>query len=262
VSGPGSYYLRIADRVYRPTAHAGGAWNPSEVHFSPLGGLMLHEIDRHRVTAGAPDANLARVSFDILGFLGTQECEITVQTVRPGRTIELVEAVAAIAGRPAVRARAWFLAEFDTRSVAGGAPEPLPPPQTVDPRPMTHTWSGGFVASLDVRPLASPQPGRATVWLSSSLNLVDGESVSDHASFVSLVDTANGVAVRESPRDWTFPNVDLTIHLHRRPAGEWVGLDTTVVFGPTGQGVTSTVLHDRGGAVGVAHQMLTVRPAG
>ena len=57
-----------------------------------------------------------------------------------------------------------------------------------------------------------------------------------------------------------FPNVDLTIHLHRQPAGRWVGLDTTVVFGPTGQGITSTVLHDLAGPVGHAQQMLTVRP--
>jgi hypothetical protein len=32
------------------------------------------------------------------------------------------------------------------------------------------------------------------------------------------------------------------------------------VFGPTGRGVTSTVLHDAAGAVGHAQQSLTVRP--
>jgi hypothetical protein len=57
-----------------------------------------------------------------------------------------------------------------------------------------------------------------------------------------------------------FPNVDLSIHLHRPPRGAWVGLDTTVTFGPEGHGVTSTVLHDEDGAVGVAAQMLTIRP--
>ncbi len=57
-----------------------------------------------------------------------------------------------------------------------------------------------------------------------------------------------------------FPNVDLTVHLHRQPAGPWVGLDTSVVFGPDGCGLTTTVLHDRTGAVGRAEQLLTVRP--
>lgn len=260
-SHPGSYYVRVAEHAYRPTEHAGGAWNPGEVHFSPLGGLILHEIDRHRAATGSVPAVLSRIGFDILGFLGTDVCEIDVETVRPGRTIELVEAVAVIGGRAAVRARAWFLAEFDTRTVSGGQAPPLPSPESLEPWPMTETWAGGFVASLEVRPVAEPRPGRASAWLSSPHELVAGEPVSAHASFVSLVDTANGIAVRESPADWAFPNVDLTIHLHRRPEPGWVGLDTTVVFGATGLGVTSTVLHDRAGAVGAANQALTVRPA-
>jgi hypothetical protein len=256
-----SYYIRAGDHLYRPTAHAGGAWNPTEVHFGPLSALIVHESDLHRAEAGAPDSRLARVSFDILGFLGSGDCEITAQTVRPGRTIELVEAVAVIDGRAAVRARAWFLGEFDTREVAGGAPESIPDPDGLLSLPMSDTWSGGFVSSLDRRPVTPAKPGRATVWLGSELDLVAGEAVSEHAEFLKLVDTANGIAIRESPRDWVFPNVDLTIHLYRAPSGRWVGLDTTVVFGETGQGVTSTVLHDRVGAVGVANQMLTVRRA-
>ncbi|CAM5226091.1 thioesterase family protein [Streptomyces violaceorubidus] len=49
--------------------------------------------------------------------------------------------------------------------------------------------------------------------------------------------------MRQSPREWMFPNVDLDPGPIRAPRGRWTGLDTTVVFGPTGQGVTSTVLH-------------------
>lgn len=255
-----SYYTRSAEHTYRPTEHAGGAWNPTEVHFSPLGGLLLHEIDLHRAARGT-SLLLARVGFDILGFLGTDDCEIQVETIRPGRTIELVEAVAVIGGRPVVRARAWYLADYDTTAVQDGAPEPLPSPATLTTNTMmTDVWTGGFVASLDVRPVSPPLPGRATVWLSSDHEIVAGEPISAPAAFISLVDTANGIAVRERPTEWAFPNVDLTIHLHRQPAGRWVGLDTSVTFGPTGQGVTATVLHDEHGAVGVAHQMLTVRP--
>jgi hypothetical protein len=38
-----------------------------------------------------------------------------------------------------------------------------------------------------------------------------------------------------------------------------VGLDTTVVFGPDGAGLTTSVLHDRTGPVGRSEQLLTVR---
>ncbi len=76
-------------------------------------------------------------------------------------------------------------------------------------------WPGGCIASLDVRPLRAPEPGRATVWLATPVALVADEPVSELARFVGLVDTANGIAVRRSPMEWMFPNVDLTTHLHR-----------------------------------------------
>jgi hypothetical protein len=255
-----SYYEAIDEHRYKPTAHAGGAWDTDEQHFSPLGGLIVHAVDRHR--SGRPDDGLvpARISFDILGRLALDECEIRVETIRPGRTIELVEAVALISGRPVVRARVWMLGSSDTTAVAGGADDRLTPPEELSPWPLTSVWPGGYIASLDVRPLAPPRPVRATAWISTPHSLVAGQDASPLASYVALVDTANGIAVRQPPTVWMFPNVDLSIHLHRRPEGRWTGLDTTVTFGPTGQGVTSTVLHDVAGPVGHAQQILTVRP--
>ena len=94
------------------------------------------------------------------------------------------------------------------------------------------------------------------------MDLLADEPVAPLARFVGLVDTANGIAVRQPPGEWMFPNLDLTVHLHRQPVGGPVGLDTTVVFGPDGVGLTSSVLHDAHGAVGRAEQILTVRPLG
>ncbi|WP_395574724.1 thioesterase family protein [Streptomyces sp. BK79] len=257
---PDSYYERIDEHRYKPTPHAGGAWSEDEQHFSPLGGLTVHALDRHLAGRGPAGLSMSRISFDILGRPALDECEIRVETVRPGRTIELVEATTLIAGRPVVRTRAWLLADVDTGAVAGGGADRLTAPQTLTSWPMARQWPGGYIASLDVRPVGSPRPGRATAWFSTGLDLVAGEAASPLASYVALVDTANGIAVRQSPDRWMFPNVDLTLHLHRAPRGRWTGLDTTVVFGPTGQGVTSTVLHDVDGPVGHAQQSLTVRP--
>ncbi|MGW1230259.1 thioesterase family protein [Streptomyces sp. NPDC001478] len=256
----GSYYERIDDHRYKPTAHASGAWSTDEVHFSPFGGLVTHAIERHLADRPGEGLLLSRISFDILGRIALDEVEIRVETVRPGRTIELVEAVASIAGRPVVRARAWCLAAVDTTAVAGGGDDRLAHPDTLAPWPMADLWPGGYIASLDVRPVGTPRPGRATAWISTPLDLVAGEKAGALASYIALVDTANGIAVREQPTAWMFPNVDLTVHLHRLPEGGWTGLDTTVVFGPAGQGLTSTVLHDVHGPVGRAEQILTVRP--
>ncbi|GIF22608.1 hypothetical protein BJ973_002931 [Actinoplanes tereljensis] len=251
-----SYFERVGESSFKPTAHVGGAWRTDEQHFSPLGGLIVHVLDRH-----VPDGLVvARISYDILGKIDLDECEITVERVRPGRTIELLEAVVTIGGRAVVRARAWLLGAQDTGAVAGTSIGRLTPPEKAEAWPIAELWTGGYIASIEVRRTPGAEPGRSTAWLTTGVELVAGEPSSPLASFVALVDTANGIAVRQDPTEWMFPNVDLTIHVHRQPEGHWTGLDTTVTFGPTGQGLTSTVLHDVNGPVGTAQQILTIRP--
>ncbi|MFF1481697.1 thioesterase family protein [Streptomyces sp. NPDC058301] len=255
-----SYYERTGACSYKPTAHAGGAWNADEQHFAPLAGLVVHTVERH-LAARPGRLVLARISYDILGRIALDECEITVETVRPGRTIELLEATVAIAGRrPVVRARAWLLASLDTSAVADSPHERLPAPEELTAWAMDEQWSGGYVSSLDVRRVPPARKGRTAAWMSSPHDLVAGEPSSALASYIARVDTANGIAVQQDPTAWMFPNLDLTIHLHRQPEGPWTGLDTTVSFGPSRQGLTSTVLHDLRGPVGHAEQILTVRP--
>ncbi|MEV7231430.1 thioesterase family protein [Polymorphospora sp. NPDC051019] len=258
---PDSYFIRIDENRYRPTELTGGAWALTEQHISPMIGLIVHAIDRY-VAGRAPDGMVVgRISVDILGVVGLEDFDLHVETVRPGRTIELVEATVVAKDRPAVRARVWRLSAHDTSSVAGGQGERLPSPDDLARWAMSETWSGGYISSLDVRPVGAPTPGRTTAWVSTPARLVAGEPSSTLARFVGLVDTANGIAARQPPTEWLFPNLDLSIHLFRQPAGEWVGLDTTVVFGAHGQGLTSTVLHDLAGPLGHAEQILTVRPA-
>lgn len=262
---PSAYFVPTGPGRYRPTVHTGGAWTEAEQHISPMGGLVVHAIDEHvaAATGGAGDGRvLARLSLDILGVVAIEEFEVAVRTVRPGRTIELVEALVTSGGRDVVLARAWRLAAGDSSSVAGGAPAPIAAPDELPRWPMTDVWPGGYIASLDVRRSAEARPGRATAWVSSRVALVEGVEVGPLASYVALVDTANGICVRASTDAWLFPNVDLTLHLHRQPVAGPVGLDTTVVLGAGGTGLTETVLHDVRGPVGRAAQVLTVRPRG
>jgi hypothetical protein len=252
-----SYYLRLPDGRYQPTLHVQGVWNDHEQHMGPVSGLIAHAIDQHEPRA---EMLLARICYEILGVIPAEPTSVTVETIRPGRTIELVEATLVAEERPVVRARAWRIARGDTASVAGGLPEPLPSPDTFAPWDGRAVWSGGYIASLDMRGHPQNSPGRGRGWLHPGVPLVEGVEVSPTAAYLGLVDTANGIAVREDPRSWMFPNVDLTVHLIREPVAGWVGFDTTVVFGSDGLGVTSSTLYDVEGPVGRAEQSLTVRP--
>jgi hypothetical protein len=162
-----------------------------------------------------------------------------------------------------VRAQAWRLAVQDTAAVAGGLPRPLTPRERCAPFGAAAAWPGGYIRSVEVLRAPGGEPGAGQAWLRTLLPLVEGEPATPLASFLGLVDTANGMNVRLDPRAWTFPNLDLTVHLHRTPQGgpgRWAGFDTLVTVGAGGVGLTSTTLHDEQGPVGRAEQILTVRP--
>ncbi|WP_423058484.1 thioesterase family protein [Brevibacterium linens] len=252
---PDSYYVRLSEDRLVSTLHSQGAWQPGEQHLSPAAGLVLAEIERRLPS----DKLISRVTFDVLGVIHSGEFTIDVNVIRPGRTIELVEAQMRHGERTSVTARVWRLQASDTEEVAGDEWSALPPVSEVPEVPFSNRWGGGYIASLEGRQGADAHPGYAQSWLRSPYPLVDGEIDPPTAAFVKFIDTANGLAVREDPKTTFFANVDLSVHLTRVPEAGWVGFDTKVAFGPTGLGQTTSVLSDVNGPIGTAVQSLTVR---
>ena len=253
-----AFFHRTGPTTFEPTEHASGAWSEEDHHFASIAGLVVHKLERFRSDQGDSQLQLGRISYDILGRLPMSELTVDVEVLRPGRTIELLQATVTIAGRAVVIARAWYLSRADTADVVGGQAEPMPSPEEVEPWEMSNGWPGGYIAQIQAR-VVQQRPGRATVWLHSPSEIVAGETAGDLARFFSSIDAANGIAVRQQTDRWTFPNVDLTVHLHRVPEGTWTGLDTEVIWGPDGVGLTSSTLHDARGPVGTAEQVLTLR---
>lgn len=250
------YFTALGDGRYAPTELTQGAWQEDEQHVAPVIGLLVHALD---LAHPRDDVRWSRLSVDILGMIRREEMLVTTRVLRPGRTIELLEATVEIGGRPTVRLTGWRLSVGDTSEVAAVEDEPMPAPQDVPAwEGMQSRWGGGFIRTLEFR-AEQGLPGRNRVWVRTDVPLVGGEPRSEVAEWVGLLDTANGIAVRTDPTAWMFPNVDLTLHLHRHPRGRWVGLDTRVSWGPEGVGVTSSVVSDEDGPVGRLQQSLTVR---
>lgn len=253
------YFERVDESVYRATAETQGAWNTDEQHIAPALGLLAHALEQDHATRHATPLRLSRVSFDILGTLPIDTVDLYTRVIRPGRTIELLEASLSMDGRVGVTARGWFLQESDTPALAGSALPAMPPRAGMERWNNPAGWRGRFITTADVFRRQS-EPGRAWSWIRPQLPLLDDVEVSPTARLLGLIDIANGVTPRVSPDEVVFPNVDLTVHLLRAPETEWIGFDTTVSFGPTGLGLTHTVLHDELGPIGTSQQALTVRP--
>ncbi|WIM68398.1 thioesterase family protein [Corynebacterium breve] len=249
-------FTRTGSTTFAPTRNTEGAWSAEDFHFASLAGLIVHETLRVR---GDDSRHISRVSYDILGRLPYGEVEISVKTIRPGRQIELVQTTVRLGDRDAIVARIWFLEPAETEAAAACEIPFLPNPDDCPERVLSEIWEGGHLKQVHARHALVPRPGRAATWLTSPNQIVDGEERNAVAEFFSRIDIANGIAARQEPNEWAYPNVDLTVHLFRQPKGTWTGLDTTVTWGSEGVGLTSSVLHDVEGPVGRAEQSITLR---
>lgn len=258
-SAPNTYFQALGEDRYLPTTHASGAWRDDELHLAPVAGLVIHHLERWREAHTDGSMIFSRFTFEVLGQIPREEISISTEVVRPGRTIELVEATAEIGGRATIRARAWLLQRSDTLEVAAHSFTAMPSPEACADVSSLLSWPGGYIASISALQAPGHRAGRTRAWISSDLDLVSGETSQPLAEYAKFLDTANGVAVMAQPSEWQFPNVDLTLHFFARPTGRQVGLDTRVAFGAEGVGVTSAVMHDLNGPVGTIQQSTTLR---
>ncbi len=254
-----AYFERLDTATFRSSEHVGGAWDPDDMHVGPLFGLLAHLVELDRDSRRGDGLVIGRLSYDILGTIPLGEVSVTVEVLRPGRSVELVEARLAHAGREAIRLRAWLLATRDTGGIADAGLPALPAPDEVAVWRADESWPGGFIASLDVR-RELRGPGDGFAWVRTSLPLVAGEIASPLGRVAGLMDVANGMTARVDPRRVAFPNLDLTAHFFVQPEGEWLGIQTVVSFGSDGAGLTRSVLHDVRGPIGALAQLLTLRP--
>ena len=89
--------------------------------------------------------------------------------------------------------------------------------------------------------------------------LVAGERPSPLQRVLIAADSGNGVSATLDWSRYLFINVDLSVHLHRLPAGEWVCLEAVTIPEPTGVGLADTAVYDERGPLGRALQTLLVR---
>lgn len=254
-----AYFERFGADSFRPSGHVSGAWDESMQHIGPALGLLVHEVLGDLAARRDDPMVISRLSYELLGVVPMEVVDVAVEVIRPGRTIELVEATYGHGGRTGIRLRAWLQQPRDTVAIAGDGFDPLPGPGEMDPWDPTTLWNGGYLASAEVKRI-SDVPGRSRYWVRTDVPLLAGEDISTIARMAGLFDIANGMAVRADPTAVHFPNIDLGAHLVREPVGEWLGFDTRVTFGPGGLGLTASVIHDADGPLGTVAQSLSVRP--
>jgi acyl-coenzyme A thioesterase PaaI-like protein len=269
----------MADSFYRPdgdapdaSAGAGGRWlateatqgpwSPGLQHGGPPSALLVRASERAAAEhTRRDDLHALRVVVDFLGAVPVGPVEVGAAVVRAGRSAVLVDAELTASGRTALRARTWLVRRAPDLTPTAPATETL---ALVGPDGLAEDtgWDFGYARHLRWRPVTgNPHgPGPAAVWVSPRVPLVPGEPLTGLQRVVTVADSASGVSA-ELPWDrWSFPNIDVTVHLHRPPDGEWLLMDARTFLAPAGNGVAEAVLHDRHGPVARSAQTLVVGP--
>jgi hypothetical protein len=194
-----------------------------------------------------------------------------------GRRIALGEAVMTAAGREVLHARVWFAsqssADARTPDVVHGTVRTEASTQPVGPTAPEHRragpedypeslreWRFPYAEAMQWRSVSGDAlgPGDAAVWSTPRIPLVPGRRPSGLQRAVLVADSANGVSAALDWERWSFVNVDLDVHLSRPLRGEWVLLDASTRYQPTGTGLATSVLSDIHGVVGAGAQTLVV----
>ena len=252
-----SFFVPLGDDRWQATAHTTGPWDPRFQHGGPPSALLGRAVER---CSPRDDMVVARVTVEILGALPVGELELRSRVLRPGRSVELVEAVLSAGGRDAARAAAWRVLST-TEAVRSRDPVPPPLPDG-GAEGLPDGWVDGYLSAVEWRFVSGrfAAPGPAAAWARLRHPLVPDEENSPLTRVLAVADSGNGISSELDMTRWHFINPELTVHLHREAVGEWVCLDARTAVSAGGAGLATSVLSDVDGPLGVGAQTLLVAP--
>ena len=248
--------------LFVPSEHARGPWAETDMHGGGPTALLARAIEA--LDTPAP-MQVVRLAVEFPGAVPMAPVRPRARLTRAGRRLALAEATLETAdGTVVLRAGATLLRRGEValpaEAIAPDAPA-LRAPQDSAPA----QWHGGdetagfHLTAVEIR-FAEGDWGRgpAAGWFRFAMPLVAGETPTPVQRAVAFADFGNGLSRALDFRTHLFVNTDLTIHLHREAAGEWIALDARTDLSPTGVGQATSVLRDETGRIGVGAQSLYV----
>ena len=262
---PDSFYEPDGDR-FVSTELTRGPWDPDSQHAGPPAALIGREVERlggGRIGGeDGPPAQVGRITYEVLRAVPIAPLRVTAEVVRPGRRVEMFEAILTDdRGEALMRAEGWRL-RVDQLSFGFPSPPPAPPgPDRGEPGRFFHTgYDVGYHTAMEYRFVSGAfmEQGPATVWMRMAVPLLPGEEPTPLQRVLAAADSGNGVSAALDWNRYLFINVDLSVHLHRMPEGEWVCLDAVTLPEQNGVGMADTRLFDERGPIGRGVQTLLI----
>jgi acyl-CoA thioesterase len=255
-----SFFLPDGDR-FVPTELARGPWSDDAAHAGPPAALLGRAVELLEPRDGLV---VSRFVMEILRPVPLRPLAVAAAVVRPGRRVQLAEAVMRDGDHEVARASVWRIrpqegVEHDVHLEPTRLPAPLDCPEV---QGFPVPWRPNYFDSMEWRHAGGDwiEPGPAAVWMRMRVPLLPDEPVTPLARVLAAADSANGISWELDFGRFLFVNLDLSVHLARMPDGEWICLDAISRLGRNGIGFSQSVVWDEHGRFGAGAQSLLVSP--
>lgn len=244
-------YRREGD-LFVPTGDGVSPWNGRTQNGVAVAGLAAHAIEQ--VPALAP-MHTARLTIDILGTVPMAPLQARSRIVRQGRRMQLVEVELYAEDRAWVRASALRVRIADTPPAEIPLTYPFPEEGSNYAVDTFSRWSESRWV------MGAPRtPGPGARWMRVQPLLFADARVSPLVLAAFASDFGTGTSHPLRYEDWTFANLDISIHMTREPRGEWLLLDGFTETAGNGVAMATTRMGDRDGMFATAHQTVFLDP--
>jgi hypothetical protein len=265
------FLYRRERELYAPTEWAVSPWSRKLQHGGPVFGLVARAAEAAAAESGL---RVARLHVDLFRPTPFEPLALAWRFVRQGRRLALVEMSLRAGDTEVTRGSALLLATSDFTSPWQKTEPPPPGPDGIErfhfmPPEYLEKAPPGFHRSVELR-LAVDELGPA-LWVTTSLDLLEGEPISALVRAAMLSDLTFGLSGRLIMHRQPFPeqlprmaliNADVTLYLDRPPEGQWIALRHGWISANDGIGVAEVVQLDQGGRYGRSMQALVANPLG
>lgn len=234
-------YVREGER-FVPTGLGVSTWNPKAQGGAPVAALVGHLLSA--IPSDIPMLPV-RLTIDILGVVPMTALEPRIRATREGKRIQVWEIELVAAGRSVVRA-SMLRARIEGE---GQDIVPLSHPFPEHAEPLRRTMAETIFLDGDPETL-----GHNALWMRVIRPIVAGEPLVPLACVALAGDWGTTVSPPAALDEWTFANLDISLHLSRLPRSDWMLLDGASEVAGNGTGVAHIRMGDRLGMFGSAHQ--------
>lgn len=243
----------VVDGAYVPTTLTAGPWDKRLQNGVAINALIAHAAEQ--VPSPAPMVT-CRLVTDILRPSRMAPVVTKVEILREGAKLQLLQID--LLQDDVITARASVLRVRDGHSPATQFPIHIVGPDTLPPlnrrksalAPINETrLEEGGVEVL----------GPGVVWTRMTGDITPGVPISPFVQVAMAADFGSGTSSYVDWREWSFANVDISLHLTRMPLGKWIRVAATTESAGNGIAIVDTRLSDEHGEIGHAHQTLFVQ---